>query len=80
MNKQQTLQSLSNVTKTYMRISQLKTVLTVFFVGYTLTKIIKTMRSSNWTTHSLYIFCLFFFAVVQDAINNCYSKFHRQIH
>ena len=47
MDKQQTLQSLSNVTKTYLRISQLKTVLTIFFVGYTLTKIIKTMRSSN---------------------------------
>ena len=47
MNKQQTLQSLSNVIKTYLRISQLKTILTVFFVGYTLTKIIKTMRSSN---------------------------------
>ena len=46
MDKQQTLQSLSNVTKTYLRISQLKTVLTIFFVGYTLTKIIKTMRSS----------------------------------
>ena len=44
MNKQQTLQSLSNVTKTYLRISQLKTILTVFFVGYTLIKIIKTVR------------------------------------
>lgn len=47
MDKQQTLQNLSNVTKTYLRISQLKTMLTIFFVGYTLTKIIKTMRSSN---------------------------------
>ena len=47
MNKQQTLQNLSNVIKTYLRISQLKTMLTIFFVGYTLTKIIKTMRSSN---------------------------------
>ena len=45
MNKQQTLQSLSNVTKTYLRISQLKTVLTVFFVGYTAMKIIKTIKS-----------------------------------
>ncbi len=46
MDKQQTLQNFSNVTKTYLRISQLKTILTIFFVGYTLTKIIKTMRSS----------------------------------
>ena len=45
MNKQQTLQNLSNVTKTYLRISQLKTVLTVFFVGYTAAKIIKTIKS-----------------------------------
>ncbi len=45
MNKQQTLQSLSNVTKTYLRISQLKTVLTVFLVGYTAVKIIKTIKS-----------------------------------
>ncbi len=44
MNKQQTLQNLSNVTKTYLRISQLKTVLTVFLVGYTLMKIIKTVK------------------------------------
>lgn len=45
MNKQQTLQNLSNVTKTYLRISQLKTILTVFFVGYALTKIIKAIRN-----------------------------------
>ena len=44
MNKQQTLQSLSNVTKTYLRISQLKTILTVFFVGYTAIKVIKTIK------------------------------------
>lgn len=44
MNKQQTLQNLSNVTKTYLRISKIKTVLTLFLVGYTLTKIIKTVR------------------------------------
>ena len=47
MDKQQTLQNLSNFTKTYLRISQIKTVLTVFLVGYTVMKIIKTMRSSN---------------------------------
>ncbi len=45
MNKQQTLQNLSNVTKTYLRISQIKTVLTVFLIGYTLTKIIKTIKT-----------------------------------
>jgi hypothetical protein len=44
MNRQQTLQSLSNVTKTYLRISQLKTILTVFFVGYTAIKVIKTIK------------------------------------
>ncbi len=47
MNKQQTLQNLSNVTKTYLRISRIKTALTVFLLGYTTVKIIKTLKNNN---------------------------------
>ena len=47
MDKQQTLQSLSNVTKTYLRISQLKTILTVFLIGYTAVKVVKAIKSQS---------------------------------
>ncbi len=45
MNKQQALQNLSSVTKTYLRISRLKTVLTVFLIGYTAVKVVKAIKT-----------------------------------
>ncbi len=38
------LQNLSKVAKTYVRISSIKTALTVFLVGYTALKAIQTFR------------------------------------
>ena len=39
-----TLESMNNLAKTYMRISSIKTALTVFLVGYTAYKVIETFR------------------------------------
>lgn len=45
MNKELVLQNLSNVTKTYIRITNIKTFLTVFLLGYTAVKIVKTIKN-----------------------------------
>ncbi len=39
-----TLENMTNLAKTYMRISSIKTALTVFLVGYTAYKVIETFR------------------------------------
>lgn len=41
------LNNLSNVAKTYVRISSIKTALTVFLVGYTVFKAIQTFTDDN---------------------------------
>ena len=39
-----TVENITNLAKTYMRISSIKTALTVFLVGYTAYKVIETFR------------------------------------
>ena len=39
-----TLENMTNLAKTYMRISSIKTALTVFLVGYTAFKVIETFK------------------------------------
>lgn len=41
------LENISNIAKTYVRISSLKTALTVFLVGYTVMKAIKIFKPNR---------------------------------
>lgn len=41
------IKNLSNVAKIYVRISSIKTALTVFLVGYTALKVIQTFRDEE---------------------------------
>lgn len=47
MNREETLKNLSNVTKAYLRISRIKTALTLFLVGYTSYKIINSLKNAD---------------------------------
>lgn len=42
-----TLEGMSNIAKTYVRISTLKTALTVFLVGYTALKALQIFKTSK---------------------------------
>lgn len=44
-NRKEIVQSLSDVTKTYLRISKIKTALTVFIIGYTVIKAVILLKA-----------------------------------